>query len=153
MPMSGTQALRFIERHGLVLQSAHVAGIPTLTDAIAEEPIKGSWWGHPAGRAIFAALTTVYDSPDVLAFRLVRDKLTLVHRRMWPSLVRLSARIGTRRLAAVGEEHTASGAHRSTRIPFPQWVPTEISKKAKKLTVEDALVLLDEFVRREVLRG
>ena len=48
----------------------------------------------------------------------------------------------TERLAAVDEEHTESGAHRTTAIPFPDWVPVEVITAARLLSVEEALALL-----------
>ena len=49
--MSAADALAFVERHGIVLESARHAAIPSLAEAIAGEPIRGSWWAHPKGRA------------------------------------------------------------------------------------------------------
>lgn len=62
----------------------------------------------------------------------------MVHRRLWPALVALAAEIGKRRLTALGEEHTKSGAHRSTRVPFPKWVPKDVAQAAKKIGLEEA---------------
>jgi hypothetical protein len=47
------------------------------------------------------------NSPDVVRLRLVNGKVTLVHRRVWPALVRVSDRIPTTRLASIEEVHTA----------------------------------------------
>ena len=71
----------------MVLQSAR-GPIPNLAEYVAGEPIRGSWWGHPAGRDIFAVLTHLMESPDLVATRLINGKITLVHRRLWPALVR-----------------------------------------------------------------
>src|SRR4051794_28145936 len=101
----------FVEEHGIVMQSAQHATIPSLASAIAGEPIKGSWWGHPRGREIFRALGVVYESPDVVATNLVGGKLTLIHRRLWPALASLAyeGRIDRARLAKVTQEHTEAG--------------------------------------------
>lgn len=101
--------------------------VPNLAEYVAGEPIRGSWWGHPAGHEIFAALTRVLSSPDVIATRLVNGKITLIHRRLWPALVRIADRFPAERLAAVDEEHTASGAHRTTRIPSLNGSPPKTS--------------------------
>lgn len=135
--VSGRAAVAFVERHGLVMQSARVPGVPSLVDFIVGESVRGSWWGHPKGGLVFRVLGEVYESPDVLAMRLVRGKLTLVHRRLWPALVRLAARIGEERLAAVGEEHTPSGRHVATRLPYPGWVGPELRGAAAALGEED----------------
>jgi hypothetical protein len=50
-------------------------------------------------------------------------------------------------LAAVDEEHTASGAHRTIEIPFPEWVPAQEIAAARLLTVDDALAQLPACLR------
>jgi hypothetical protein len=136
----------WVREHGVVLQSAH-GPLPNLAEYVAGEPIRGSWWGHPAGHTIFNVLNQVRDSPDVVALRLFNGKITLVHRRLWPALVRVADRFPKARLAAVEEEHTASGAHMSITIPFPEWVPAEDLTAAEKLSVQEALVQLPECLR------
>jgi hypothetical protein len=69
--------IRFVETHGVVLEAGH--GVrPNLAEAIAGEPIRGSWWGHKKGRAIFRATRTVRDCDQVLVCRLVGGKITYV---------------------------------------------------------------------------
>jgi hypothetical protein len=131
------QALAFVERHGVVLQSAR-GPVPSLADAIAGEAIRGGWWSHPAGKRIFDVLQIVDGSPDVLVCKLVDAKVTYVHRRQWPALVRLEARFGRSRLARVREEHTSKGSHRTRRLAFPKWVPPEVLRAAASLTTEQA---------------
>jgi hypothetical protein len=131
--MTPVEALRFVERHGIVLQSAR-GPVPSLAEAVAGERIRGSWWGHPKGHAIFAAATAVSDSSDVLVCRLVNGKITYVHRRLWPALVRLAARFPPQGLAAVSEEHTAAGHHRRLLTPFPRWVPAAVDRAARGLS-------------------
>ena len=140
------EPLDWIHEQGLVLQSAR-GPVPNLAEYVAGEPIRGSWWGHPAGREIFSVLTDVTNSPDVIATRLINGKITLVHRRLWPALVRVADRIPADRLAAVDEEHTASGAHRTMESPFPEWVPAEEMTAAGLLTVDDALAQLPACLR------
>ena len=139
---TGPEAVAFVEAHGLVMQSARVPGVPSLADAIAGERVHGSWWGHPKGKLVFRLLGEVYDSPDVLAMRLVRGKLTLVHRRLWPALVRLAPEIGEGALDAVGQEHTPSGRHVATRVPYPEWVTPEVRAAARALGADEARALL-----------
>src|SRR5204863_5023380 len=103
--MTSRQVIAFVRRHGLVLQSAHVGGMPVLADFIAGERIRGSWWGHPKGQRIFELLNDLYDSGEIVALRLIEGKLTLAHRRVWPALAALAGEIGRSRLAAVTEEH------------------------------------------------
>ena len=144
--MTATEALAFVEERGVVLVSAK-GPVPRLTEAIAGEPIKGSWWGHPKSHQIFAILEAVTESEDILVCRLVKGKITLVHRRLWPALVRLAARFPPDQIAKVRQEHTASGRHVNKEVPFPQWVPPEVMKQAKSISEEDAIAALGEWAR------
>lgn len=134
---TASAALEFVERHGAVLESAR-GPIPNLAEAIAGETIRGSWWGHPKGHLIYELANAVADSPDIVRCRLVGRKITLVHRRLWPALFRMRKRFDTERLAAIHEEHTATGAHRSVSIEFPKWVPADIVEAAAGIAEADA---------------
>ncbi len=81
--------IRFIERHGIVLESDPV--LPSLVALIVGAPVRGSWWGHPKGREIFALLEGVVDHPDVLTMKLVAGKVTFVHRRLWAAVLAIGA--------------------------------------------------------------
>jgi len=133
--------LEWVCAQGVVLQSAR-GPVPSLAERIAGEPIRGSWWGHSSSHEIFAVLTRILDSGEVVATRLVDGKVTLLHRRVWPALVRVADRFPAERLAAVDEVHTASGAHRTIAVPFPEWLPAEDLAAAALLTVDEALALL-----------
>ena len=139
--MARFDPLAFVARHGVVLASAK-GPVPSVAEEIAGEPIRGSWWAHPKGHAIFNALGVLGDSPDVLAFRWIGGKITFVHRRLWPALVRLADVIGADRLAVVRQEHTASGAHRNVITAYPAWVTPEIAAAARALSADDARALL-----------
>jgi hypothetical protein len=119
------EAVAFVKKHGVVLQSAQHATIPSLANEIAGEKIRGSWWGHAKGQEIFRALTALYDSPDVVALKLVDGKLTLVHRRLWPALATLAyeGRIAKTRMTMVTQEHTPAGRHEKHEELFPLWLP------------------------------
>jgi hypothetical protein len=69
---------------GLLLQQDKA--LPSVVGMVTGESLRGSWWGHPKGRLIFAVLSELEDHPDVLFTKLVRGKATLVHRRLWPAL-------------------------------------------------------------------
>jgi hypothetical protein len=139
--MTAAEGLAFVERHGIVLQAAR-GPVPSLAEAVAGAPIRGSWWGHPKGHEIFRVAEAVSDSPDVLVCRLIDDKITYVHRRLWPALVKLAARFPKARLAKVWNEHTAKGTHRARRIAFPTWVPKDAIEAAERLSVQEAEDLL-----------
>jgi hypothetical protein len=117
--MSADAALAFIEKHGVVL----VAGkgpVPRLVEAIVGEPIRGSWWAHPASHRIFAVLQALEASGELLPCRLIAGKGTLVHRRLRPP------------------QHTASGKHVNRAVDFPQWVPAGVRAAARHLSIEEA---------------
>jgi hypothetical protein len=139
------QAITFIQRHGIVLERAR-GPVPCLVEAIVGGPIRGSWWSHPDGRHIFKILNAVHDSPDVLRCRLVNEKVSYAHRRVWPALVRLARSIGPRRLDRQVQEHTATGAHRTVTTRFPKWVPDDVLAEAETLAEEDALTVIAPFV-------
>ena len=107
---------------GMLLASAR-GPLPNVAEMVAGEPIRGSWWSHPASHAIFNALNSLADSPDVVRLRLVNGKVTLVHRRLWPALVRVADRLPAGRLAAIQEEHTRTGAHRVREGAFSRLGP------------------------------
>src|ERR1700736_2703809 len=126
------EALAFVCTHGLVLESG-AGPVPSLAAEIAGEPIHGSWWAHARGREIFAVTRAIRDSPDVLVCRLVDGKITYVHCRLWPALVRLSERFPNTHLAQIREVHTASGKHVVEESRFPAWVSPEVAAQASGL--------------------
>jgi len=139
--MDAAAALAFVREHGVVLVSAR-GPVPTLTHAIAGEAIRGSWWGHPQGKHIFTVLEEVNDAADVMMCRLVDDKLTLVHRRLWPALAAAAPAFAPARLARVVQVHTATGRHENHETPFPDWVPADAAAEAAALSPADALAAL-----------
>ena len=143
--VTAEEALAFVRQHGVVLASAK-GSAPRLTEAIVGEDIKGSWWAHPESHRIYSILGAVTDSDQVLVCRLIDGKITLVHRRLWPYLVRLARRFEPEQLAQVREEHTPSGRHASRVVPFPQWVPREVSAQAKAIDEQEALAILGAWV-------
>jgi hypothetical protein len=141
--------MAWIAEQGVVLQSAR-GPVPNVAQFVAGEPIRGSWWGHPAGKEIYAVLNALDESGDIVSTRLINDKITLLHAWVWPNIVRVSASLGVDRLAAIHSEHTASGAHRSFEVDFPVWVPDEAKRAADLLTVDEAWANLPECLRVEV---
>ncbi len=140
--MTARAALAFVKRHGIVLESAR-GPVPNLAEAVVGGRIRGSWWGHAKGKEIFWLTRAVRDSRDVLVCRLVGGKITYVHRRLWPALVRAARRFARRNLAAVQEVHTAQGQHAERRVPFPRWVPAGIKRAARRLSAADAHAALE----------
>jgi len=143
--MTSKQAIDFVRKHGVVLASGQGAA-PKLAEVIAGEPIKGSWWAHPKSHVIFRIFQALGDSPEILVSRLVGGKITFVHRRLWPALVRAAAHFSARQLEQAGQEHTASGYHVARNVAFPIWVPPEVLDQAKLLDEEEALQALAPWI-------
>lgn len=135
--MTPRQAIAFVRKHGVVLEAA-AGPVPSLAHAVAGEPTRGSWWAHPRGREIFALTRAVRDSEDVLVCRVVGGKVTYVHRRLWPALVRVAKRIPRKHLAQIKEVHTSSGRHVIKEVPFPTWVPADVLRAASHVREEAA---------------
>jgi len=143
--MTSRQALAFIREHGVVLEAAR-GPVPSLAAVIAGGPIRGSWWSHPKSHEIFAVTRAIRDSEDVLVCRLVRGKITFVHRRLWPALVRAAGRLPVGRLSQVRDVHTGTGRHATSEVPFPDWVPPGVRSAARRLSEEAALAEFAAYV-------
>jgi hypothetical protein len=139
--MTPKQALRFVNNNGVVLESGG-GPVPSLAETIAGKPIRGSWWKHPKGNIIFQCSRAIRNSNDVLVCRLVDGKVTYVHRRLWPALVRLAGQFDLDRLAAIREIHTASGKHKVEATAYPRWVPSDVKAAAAKLSIDQAAAAL-----------
>jgi hypothetical protein len=134
---STEEAFSFVREHGVVLASAN-GPAPRLTEFITGEPIKGSWWAHPKSHQIFAVLQSISESKDILTCRLIDGKLTLVHRRLWPALVRAADLFSAYQLAQVHQKHTPSGRHMRHEVAFPDWVPRDVLEQAQRLRASEA---------------
>jgi hypothetical protein len=141
------EAIEFVRRHGIVLVSGR-GPVPRLSEAIVGSPIHGSWWAHPLSHEIFRIFRALGSSPEIIVCRLVNNKLTFVHRRLWPALVRAARHFSARQLEEAGQEHTALGYHVARTVPFPKWVPKQVIKEAKLLTEEEALRALDTALNK-----
>lgn len=143
--MTPAEAVAFVQKHGVVLESAN-GRVPSLAQAITGDKIKGSWWAHPRGKEIFQITRMVRESDQVLVCRLISGKVTLVHRRLWPALVRCAKHFRPEQIAQIVEQHTSSGKHVSKAMPFPGWVPSDISAQASTLDEESALDALKSIL-------
>jgi hypothetical protein len=79
---------RELLRLGLLLQ--HDARLPSATSLLAKQPIAGSWWGHPQGNRIYAALVEFERGAGELAAKLINRKITYVGRGLWPAFLCLA---------------------------------------------------------------
>ena len=143
--MTRTQALAFVRKHGVVLEAGR-GPVPSIAEAVTGSPIRGSWWGHPKGREIFALTRAIRDSKQVCVCRVIGGKITFVHRRLWPALVRVAPRLPRRQLARVTEVHTASGRHKLLEEAFPEWVTVEVQAQAQRLSEAQAVSALGKWI-------
>ena len=148
MAMTSRQALAFIRKHGVVLEAAQ-GPVPSLAGAIAGAPVRGSWWTHPKSHEIFAVTRAVRDSGDVLVCRLIKRKITFVHRRLWPALVRAAGHLTADRISQVREVHTSTGHHVTKEVPFHDSVPSSVRARARRLSEEAALAELGNWIEHD----
>lgn len=73
-----------LEAFGLLLESD--PKLPSVCRLITGEAMKGSWWSHPMAQTIFQVNERLDDHPDVIITKLVSNKVTFVHRQLWPDL-------------------------------------------------------------------
>jgi hypothetical protein len=145
--MTPKQAVAFVAAHGVVLESAQ-GSFPSLAEAVAGAPIRGSYWAHPKANDIFLCSRAVRESADVLVCRLVDGKVSYVHRRLWPALVRLAGRFGSDQLAAIQEVHTPAGKHEVHTTVYPDWVTEDVRRAAEGLSEKEAAAILPELPAR-----
>jgi hypothetical protein len=138
---------QLVAKRGVMLASAR-GPVPSIAEAVAGEPIVGSWWSHAKAHAIFDALSAIDDDEAIKCFRLVDKKITFVHRRLWPALARLAQAgvLAPERVAAIKQEHMPSGEHRNFTVQFPEWVPADALAAAGALSVEDARAQLGDWL-------
>src|SRR5437868_1850835 len=78
---------KMLEEHGLLLLSD--SSLPSLVSLVVGAPIRGSWWGHPKGRQIFAVADRLGDREDVISAKLISGKVTFVHKKLWSKVARI----------------------------------------------------------------
>src|SRR2546427_9897386 len=100
--MTPRGGLAFVRRNGIVLEGGR-GPVPNLAEAVAGGPIRGNRGGHAKGKQIFWLTRAVRDAPDVLVCRLVGGKVTYVHRRPRPAILRLAKALRPPHLAAPPE--------------------------------------------------
>jgi len=146
--MTAPEARAFVKANGIVLESAR-GPAPSLAATIAGEPIRGSWWKHRKAAQIFRCSRAVRDSKKVLVCRLLGGRVTYVHRRLWPALVKLHDRFDPKHLNAIREVHTPQGKHQIITVPFPKWVPRKVTLEAASLAAGKAAEMLGLKLRAE----
>jgi len=113
--------------------------------------VRGSWWGHPAGGAIYQVAEALADHPDVVVTRLVSGKVTYVHRRLWPALLAVACarapwqtRSLSRPARAMLRRVTRDGTLRTDRVAGES---RRVSAAAREL--EDRLLVRTEWIHTE----
>jgi hypothetical protein len=114
------RAWEALQARGLLLESD--ALLPSVASLVAGVPIKGSWWGHPQGKAIFAVIVELAAHRDAVAVKLVSGKVTWVHRKLWPALLAV---------ARCGEAWQVGG------VALPVRAVLSAVRKAGSLAAED----------------
>ena len=142
--MNRIQAIRFIKKHGVVLESAH-GPVPNLAETVTGKRIRGSWWAHPKAQEIFRLTRAVRDSDDILVCRLVHHKITYVPRRLWPALVRLAKQYDEKSLGRIREVHTSQGKHVLRIVSFPRWVPAAVTLVGRTMSETEAIAQIGEW--------
>jgi hypothetical protein len=142
--MSPTEAIRFVKKQGIILESAH-GSVPNLAEIVSGERIRGSWWAHPKAQEIFQLTRAVRDSDDILVCRLMHGNITFVHRRLWSALVRLTKQFDVERLGRIREVHTSQGKHELQIISYPRWVPADVKYLARKMSETEAIFKLGDW--------
>jgi hypothetical protein len=98
------RVLAVLRTRGWLLQADPVT--PSVAGLVADSPVRGSWWAHPDANRIYWVLEELEKSVDVLQVKLVKKKLTLVHRALWPALFAV---------AGAGEPWQTAGLTRSAQ--------------------------------------
>jgi hypothetical protein len=128
--------------------------LPCLATLVAGEPIRGSWWGHPAGKTIYGLADELQRRPDVMIVKLVGGKLTYVHERLWPALLAVAmagepwqqTKLSPESkwlLARVG----AQGRIRLDQMLHADWAARDLARAAKLL--EARLLVFSEDIVTE----
>ena len=71
-----------MRRYGLLLESD--PRLPSVVSLVVGKPIRGSWWGHPSGGAIYNETNELADRTDVVVLKLLDGKVTFVLDTLWP---------------------------------------------------------------------
>jgi len=139
-----------LDEYGILLLSD--AKLPSVASIVAGEPVRGSWWGHPKGHAIFNTSEALEERADVTVAKLVSGKVTYIHQRLWPALVAVGQSRGPWQLGGLGpparrilDEVERSGAARTDALAVAlKMTGKEVGKAAldleKRLLVHAAEV-------------
>ncbi|MBI3724166.1 hypothetical protein HY251_09480 [bacterium] len=94
--MTPEEALAFVREQRIVPFTDVEGAGKSFVRAVTGESVRGSWWGHAKGNEIFNLAGAV--SRDAVSVKLLAGKETLVHRSLWPALVRAASDPAWRRV-------------------------------------------------------
>lgn len=117
-----------LEEHGVLMLSD--LRLPSVVGLIVGEPVHGSWWGHPMGKAIYALANRLEDSEHVMSTKLVAGKVTFVHMRLWQHVVK----IGTAREKWQTEKLSESAKDLLKIVDKYRFVETDSSPELKAMS-------------------
>ena len=130
--------------------------LPSLVTEVAGEDFKGSWWGHPASHRIYKLYTELKAHPDILVTKCINGKVTLIHRTLWPYLMRVAMDAGWRRsqrlvlpdesrvLLDFVRRYKVLRMSKCTTIPTIQCMDRKTLKRAKTNLEKSMLVHADQ---------
>lgn len=95
------ECLAALRRNGLLLKSD--PAFPSVATLVTGEPIRGSWWAHPAAQVIFQTLESLEEHREVLLLKLVAGKDTFVHRKLWPEILAIGSAGDAWQIAGLSE--------------------------------------------------
>ena len=113
---TAAQALAFVQKRGIVTLAAQLEGVPCFVEEVAGEKVKGSWWGHPKGKLIFALAEGLEDSEQVLSLKLLEGKGTFVDKALWPAVLAVVLDDGWRKARAKGLSAAARGLWKKIEV-------------------------------------
>jgi len=149
--MSSTRAhtLKWAKAMGLVMLGP-TPNLPSLVTHIAPGLRGARWWSHPQANEIYNTYRQIIEDRDIAVAKLVDGKITLLHRKLWPAIIKLvqdemwrKKQIGALSLTAKSLlDHVESAG--SIRLDFlaPDW-PRGVTglKKDRNILEKKALVM------------
>ena len=78
------RTLEELHKRGLLLESDR--SLPSVTWLVNGGPVYGSWWAHRLSHEIYIVCQRLRRHVDVTVAMVLSQKLTYVHRRLWPHL-------------------------------------------------------------------
>ncbi len=94
-------ALELIHQNRVVTE-VPAPGTPSLVEAVAGGPVRGSWRLHAKGRLMYRLGRILRASDEVLSVRLVEGKVAFVDASLWPAVYRVAMEPSRRRRSLEG---------------------------------------------------